>query len=179
MNQPTLEQLRYPVGRFEPRDRITAAERGELIDEIAALPQRLRAAVEELSDEQLDTPYRPDGWTIRQVVHHLPDSHVNSYVRFKRTVTEERPTICTYREGAWAELADARSAPVELSLDLLDALHRRWTRWLRTLDDAAWERSFEHPELGEVGLELNLQLYAWHCRHHLAHVTGLRERKGW
>lgn len=179
MTEQELEELRYPVGRFEPEPPVSAAERPGLIDEIGALPPLLRDAVEGLSDAQLDTPYRPDGWTVRQVVHHVPDSHLNSYVRFKWTVTEEKPTIKAYDQVAWAELADARSAPIGPSLDLLDALHDRWTGWLRTLSDDDWDRTFVHPEFGELDLNLMLGLYAWHGRHHLAHVTSLAEREGW
>lgn len=150
-----------------------------MIDDIAALPADLRAAVAGFSPNQLDTPYRPGGWTVRQVVHHVPDSHLNSYVRFKLAVTEEEPVIKPYDEAAWAELPDARGDDVEGSLLLLAALHRRWTHFLRSLDDAQFGRSFRHPELGVVTLDHNLQLYAWHGRHHLAHVTRLRERMAW
>lgn len=179
MTAPELEELRYPVGRFSRREDVSADERTGLIDEIAALPSRLRSAVVDLSDEQLDTPYRPEGWTIRQVVHHVADSHVNAYVRFKLALTEDRPTIKPYDQGAWAELPDARAEPVEISLNILDAVHHRWTLLLRTLDEEQWSRVFQHPEIGEVSLDTNLQLYAWHSRHHLAHVTTLAEREGW
>lgn len=179
MTADELEELRYPVGRFEAEPSIAREERSTLVDELARLPSRLRSAVEELSEGQLDTPYRPGGWTVRQVVHHVPDSHLNSYVRFKWAVTEERPTIRTYDQVAWADLSDARSGPIGPSLDLLDALHRRWTDWLRTLSDADWQRTFVHPEMGELDLDVQLQLYAWHGRHHLAHVTSLAEREGW
>lgn len=174
-----LERLRYPIGRFRARTGLSAAERSALIDEIAAVPGDLREAVAPLSAVQLDTPYRPDGWTVRQVVHHLPDSHMNAYVRFKLAMTEDEPGIKAYDEAAWAELADGRGEDLEVSLALLDALHRRWTAFLRSLDPEAWGRGFRHPELGLVTLEANLQLYAWHGRHHLAHVRGLRERMGW
>ena len=174
-----LEELRYPVGRFQRRGAMTPEERTAAIDEIAGLPRKLRDAVENLSDEQLDTPYRPDGWTIRQVVHHLPDSHVNSYVRFKLAMTEETPGVRTYDEAAWAELDDGRAGAIEQSLALLDALHERWTGWLRTFKDGDWQSTFQHPEWGAVPLDVNLQIYEWHCRHHLAHITGLRGRMGW
>ena len=179
MTTRELEELRYPVGRFSRRDDVTTEERAGLIDEIAALPSRLRSAVADLSDEQLDTSYRPDGWTVRQLVHHVADSHVNAYVRFKLALTEEKPTIKPYDQAAWAELPDARTEPVEISLDILDAVHHRWTLLLRTLDEKQWSRVFRHPEIGEVSLDTNLQLYAWHSRHHLAHVTTLAEREGW
>lgn len=177
--QDDPEDLRYPIGRFRPRTGLLPADRTALIEDIGSLPTDLRSAVSDLSPDQLDTPYRPGGWTVRQVVHHLPDSHLNSYLRFKLAVTEEEPTIKPYDEAAWAELPDGRSEDVEGSLLLLEALHRRWTRFLRSLDDVRFTRTFRHPELGAVSLEWNLQLYAWHGRHHLAHVTGLRERMGW
>jgi len=139
----------------------------------------LRAALSGLSEEQLATPYRPGGWTLRQLAHHVPDSHMNSYVRFRLALTEDEPTIKPYLEDKWAELSDAQSAPVELSLSLLDALHARWILLLRSIADDGWQRTFRHPELGLMTLEKNLALYAWHGRHHVAHVTSLRERKGW
>lgn len=179
LSEEELERLRYPVGRFRAKAGISADERRALIEEIAALPAKLRAAVSDLSPEQLDTPYRPGGWTVRQVVHHLPDSHLNSYVRFKLAVTESEPLIKGYDEAAWAELADGRGEDIEMSLTLLEALHRRWTAFLRSLDAEAYGRGFRHPEVGVVTLETNLQMYAWHGRHHLAHVTNLRERMGW
>ncbi len=174
-----LEGLRYPIGRFRPRTELSPGARRALIEDIAEVPKDVRAAVSDLSGEQLDTPYRPGGWSVRQVVHHLPDSHLNSYVRFKLAVTEPEPTIKGYDEGAWAELADARGEDVETSLLLLEALHRRWAHFLRSLNDEQFERAFLHPELGRVTLETSLQLYAWHGRHHLAHITRLRERRGW
>lgn len=176
---PELDALRYPVGRFRSRSGLSSRERSALIDDIALLPRDLRAAVSDLSAEQLGTPYRPGGWSVRQVVHHLPDSHLNGYVRFKLAMTEAEPTIKPYDEAAWAELADATGDDVEGSLLLLEALHRRWTHFLRSLAPEHFGRSFRHPELGRVTLETNLQLYAWHGRHHLAHITGLRERLRW
>lgn len=173
------EQLRYPIGRFQERARLSAEERNALIESIARLPADVRTAVAGLSAEQLDTPYRPGGWTVRQVVHHIPDSHLNSYLRFKLTVTEEEPTIKPYDEAAWAELFDARTADVEISLTLLEALHRRWTVFLRSLTTEQFARTFHHPELGRVTLDGSVQLYAWHGQHHLAHITRLRARKGW
>lgn len=174
-----MERLRYPIGRFGARTGLSGSERGGLIDDIGAVPSELRSAVSDLSASQLDTPYRPGGWTVRQVVHHLPDSHANAYIRFKLAVTEDKPQIKSYDEAAWAELADGRGEDIEGSLALLEALHRRWTAFLRSLDPDDWDRGFLHPELGVVTLETNLQLYAWHGRHHLAHITGLRERMGW
>jgi len=171
--------LRYPIGRFEAVARLSPVEREERIAALASLPEELRAAVAGLSPEQLDTPYRPGGWTVRQVVHHLADSHMNAYVRFKLAVTEEEPVVKTYDEAAWAELADARLAEVELSLRLLESLHARWVVFLRSLSPAQWERGFRHPEHGLMPLERVLQLYAWHGRHHVAHITSLRARMGW
>jgi len=139
----------------------------------------LRAAVAGLRPEQLDTPYRPGGWTVRQVVHHVPDSHMNSYMRFKLALTEDEPTIKPYDEKLWAELADTPATPVEVSLTLLESMHDRWVRLLRSLQDAHFERQFRHPELGVVRLDRNLALYAWHGKHHVAHITSLRERMSW
>lgn len=173
---PDLERLRFPVGRFRPRADLDAAARTALIDEIEALPAALRTAVADLPEAGLDTPYRPGGWTVRQVVHHLPDSHVNAYVRFKLAVTESEPTIKPYDEAAWAELADGRGDDLEGSLLLLEALHRRWCRFLRSLGDADFARAFQHPEMGRVPLETSLQLYAWHGRHHLGHVKSVLGR---
>ena len=150
-----------------------------LIDQIAEAPAKLRAAVEGLSPEQLDTTYRPGGWTVRQVVHHLPDSHLNSYVRFKLALTEDQPTIKPYHEDRWAELEDGRNAPVELSLSLLESLHARWVLLLRSLTAEDLARTFNHPELGIIRLDTNVSLYAWHGRHHIAQITSLRERMGW
>ncbi len=171
--------LRYPIGQFKWPGEITAGQRRRFIDQIEETPARLRAAVKGLSNEQIDTPYRPGGWTVRQVVHHLPDSHLNSYIRFKLALTEEEPLIKPYDQERWAELDDARTAPPETSLALLESLHRRWVLLLRSLTPADFARAFRHPELGVVTLEKNLSLYAWHGRHHVAHITSLRERMGW
>lgn len=171
--------LRYPIGRFTPPNPLTAADRARLIEEIESAPAALRRAVRDLDSPQLDTPYRPGGWTVRQVVHHVPDSHLNAYTRFKLGLTEDVPTIRTYEEKAWAELPEARTAPLEISLDLLDALHIRWVRMLRALDQAGFSRRILHPESGEMSLDVLLALYAWHGRHHVAHITALRTREGW
>ncbi|HYP29714.1 MAG TPA: bacillithiol transferase BstA [Blastocatellia bacterium] len=171
--------FRYPIGRFEFNGPLTGEQRKECIDLIEGAPARLREAVEGLSPEQLETPYREGGWTVRQVVHHVPDSHLNSYVRFRLALTEDRPTIRPYHEDRWAELEDARSAPLEVSLALLDSLHRRWVLLLRSLKDEDYSRTFNHPELGEVSLERNVALYAWHGRHHVAQINSLAERMGW
>lgn len=173
---------RYPIGRFTwDRDRppLTGAERGRLIEQIAAAPARLREAVSDLSPEQLDTPYRPEGWTVRQVAHHVPDSHLNAYVRFKWTLTETDPAIKTYEESEWAKLEDARATPVPVSLDLLEALHRRWVVLLRSLEDRDFARTLRHPESGPMNLDHLLAMYAWHGRHHVAHITSLSDRMGW
>ncbi len=171
--------LRYPVGEFRFPKSVSTGELATFIDQIAETPARMRAAVTGLNDAQLDTPYRPGGWTVRQLAHHVPDSHMNSYVRFRLALTEDEPVIKPYEEKLWAELADARSLPVEPSLVLLEALHARWVPLLRSLSESEWKRTFRHPELGLVSLENNAALYAWHGRHHVAHVTALRERMGW
>ncbi|HUJ51684.1 MAG TPA: bacillithiol transferase BstA [Bryobacteraceae bacterium] len=171
--------LRYPVGKFRFPEAITREERSNFVEQIAEAPLRLRSAVTGLDQSQLDTPYRPGGWTVRQVVHHVPDSHLNSYTRFRLALTEDEPTIKPYHEDRWAELPDARTAPVEVSLRLLECLHSRWVGLLRSLSDDQWIRTFRHPDLGLVSLEQNAALYAWHGRHHVAHIANLRERMGW
>jgi len=170
--------LRYPVGKFQRVETLTPAERREHIDAIAETPARLSAAVSGLNPEQLDTPYRPGGWTVRQVAHHLPDSHMNAYTRFKLALTEDVPTIKPYDEARWAELADAKG-PIEPSLSLLENLHKRWVVLLRSITPAEWARRFRHPERGIMTLDEQVALYAWHGRHHVAHITSLRERNGW
>jgi hypothetical protein len=150
-----------------------------MIDQIAEAPARLRAAVEGLTPEQLETPYRPDGWTVRQVAHHVADSHLNAYVRFKLALTEDEPGIKTYKEALWAELADTREVPVEVSLTLLETLHRRWVALLRSLSAADFERTVRHPDHGVLNLNQLVGMYSWHGRHHVAHITALRERMGW
>jgi len=171
--------LRYPVGPFSFEGTLSEKERQRLINEIAATPEKMRAAVAGLNDDQLNTEYRPEGWTVRQVVHHVPESHLNSYLRFKLAMTEDEPTIKPYFEDRWAKLDDALQAPVELSLDLLDSLHSRWVWFLRSLKPSDFQRAFRHPELGVVSLDKNVALYAWHGRHHVAHITSLRDRMGW
>jgi hypothetical protein len=171
--------LRYPIGKFERPASSSPDDRRRRIEEIAGLPAALRAAVEGLSPEQLDTPYRPGGWTVRQVVHHVPDSHINAYVRFRLALTEETPRIKPYDEARWAELPDARTLPPDVSLALLDALHDRWVTLLSAVGDDAWSRRIDHPENGPMTLDALLAMYAWHGRHHVAHVTALRERMGW
>lgn len=173
------DDLRYPIGKFRYEGPSNDDEKRAFLDDIARTPENLRTAVQGLSDSQLDTPYRPGGWTVRQVVHHLPDSHLNSYVRFKLALTEDDPTIKPYAEDRWAELADTKTTPVAVSLTLLDSLHYRWVRLLRSLTADDWKRTFRHPELGSVTLEKTLALYAWHGKHHVTQITSLREREGW
>lgn len=174
------DDLRYPTGPFESVSRrLTPDERAHHIDSIEGNPARMRAAVAGLGDAQLDTPYRDGGWTVRQVVHHVVDSHLNAYVRFKLAVTEDRPTVCTYEEKLWAELPDAKSAPIDGSLAMLEYLHARWVAFLRALDADAFRRVFVHPELGELNVDILLEIYGWHGPHHEAHITRLREREGW
>jgi len=170
---------RFPIGRYQPPSHIDEAIRNEWIGEMETLPEKLRKAVAGLSEIQLDRPYRPGGWTVRQVVHHLPDSHMNSYVRFRLALTENEPTIKTYQEAKWAELPDARQSPIEPSLHLLDGLHQRFTALLRSLTPEEFAKRFRHPELGEIRLDWTLGLYAWHSRHHVAHINDLRRRERW
>ncbi len=171
---------RYPVGKFSWQDeKLTFPQREHLIDEIEQAPARLRAAVAGLSDAQLDTPYREGGWTVRQVVHHLADSHMNSYIRFRLALTEQEPQIKPYNQDDWAKLVDARTAPIELSLRLLESLHQRWVLLLKSLTGDDFARTLRHPEQGVVGLDRNLALYAWHGRHHVGQINSLRERSGW
>ncbi|MDE3181330.1 MAG: putative metal-dependent hydrolase [Acidobacteriota bacterium] len=171
--------LRYPVGKFKGEGNLSYAQRENMINEIAGAPPRLREAVARLSDAQLDTPYREGGWTVRQVVHHLADSHMSAYVRIRLALTENGPQIKTYDQTKWAELADARTAPVELSLGLLERLHERWALLLRSLDAADFSRTINHPERGAMTIDQNIELYAWHGRHHVGHITSLRMRMGW
>jgi len=174
-----MTDLRYPVGEFSFDGDSTAEKREGWIQEIEVTPNKLRQVVQGLSAEQLDTPYRPDGWTVRQVVHHLADSQLQGYVRFRLVLTEQEPTIKPYFEDRWAKLSDAIGAPIEPSLGLLESLHQRWVLLLRSLSEADFGRTLNHPERGVLNLDANLQLYAWHGRHHRAHVAALRERKGW
>jgi uncharacterized damage-inducible protein DinB len=174
-----MEDLRYPIGRFAPPAELNHTNRGELITQIDETPSRVREAVRRLSAEQLQTPYREGGWTLAQVVHHLPDSHMNAYIRFRLALTEAEPTIKPYDEAKWANLTDASSSDIEASLVLLDGLHARWVSLLRRITPDQWALTYVHPERGLMTLDRTLALYAWHCRHHLAHITGLRERMGW
>jgi uncharacterized damage-inducible protein DinB len=170
---------RYPIGKFEMPKEVTAARRQQAIEEIASTPAKMRAAVRGLNDAQLDTPYREGGWTVRQVVHHVPDSHLNAYIRLKLALTEEKPSIKPYDETAWAELADCKSTPIEVSQTLLDSVHARWDRIWRSLKPEHFAKPFVHPEHGERTVDWLLFLYEWHGKHHTAHITELRKRKGW
>ena len=170
---------RYPIGKFEMPGQVTPARRLQAIDAIAATPAKMRAAVKGLDDAHLDTPYREAGWTVRQVVHHVPDSHLNAYVRLKLALTEEKPTIKPYNEAAWAELADSKSMPIEVSQTLLDSVHARWDRLWRSLKPEHFARVLVHPEHGERTVDWLLFLYEWHGKHHTAHITELRNHKGW
>jgi uncharacterized damage-inducible protein DinB len=174
-----LDDLRYPIGRFSAPASSLAGVRTAHIETLRVLPERIKAAVVGLSDPQLDTPYRDGGWTVRQLVHHLADSHANSYVRFKLALTEDWPTIKPYDEAAWAELADSRRLPVDVSLALLTALHERWVALLESLSDDDFRKGYVHPESGRQNLTKVLALYDWHSRHHAAHITRLRARMGW
>jgi hypothetical protein len=178
MMQP---DLRYPIGKFSrPKAALTSSERSSAIDAIANTPAALRAAVGGLNDAQLDTPYRPGGWTVRQVVHHVPDSHMNAYTRFKLALTEDTPTIKPYDEAKWAELDDGKSKLVDDSLALLEALHVRWVFLLKRMKPADFARKLNHPEWdAPMNLDVLLALYAWHGKHHVAHVMELRKREGW
>ncbi len=170
---------RYPIGRYQPPSEVTPAKRAEAIREIAAAPEKIRAAINGLSDGQLEAPYRDGGWTLRQVVHHVADSHMNAYIRWRLALTESEPTIKPYEEAAWAKLEDAAHAPVEVSLKLLVPLHERWVGLLRSVKDQEFSRTFRHPEHGVRTLDWMLFLYAWHGNHHTAHITELRKQKSW
>jgi uncharacterized damage-inducible protein DinB len=170
---------RYPVGKFSPpQGAVPAGERAQLLTQVAEAPAKLRAAIQGLNESQLDTPYRDGGWTSRQVVHHVADSHMNAFIRFKLALTEDNPTIKPYPENLWANLADQK-LPIDVSLPLVDNVHERWVTVLRSMRETDWARTFNHPELGVQRLDRALALYAWHGRHHVAHITSLREQKGW
>ncbi len=171
--------IRYPIGRGELIGEITPDLRLQWIKELQEAPMRLRIAVEGLSDKQLDTPYRLGGWTARQIVHHICDSNLNSYIRFKMALTEDNPAIKLWNQESWANLIDAKTAPVNVSLDLLDSLHIRWVMFLRSLSEVDFSRTFTHPESGIVSIERNIWNYSWHSRHHTAQIISLRERMGW
>ncbi|MGI9542130.1 MAG: YfiT family bacillithiol transferase [Cyclobacteriaceae bacterium] len=180
MDEQALEKLQYPIGKLKIPLTITSDNITTYIDQISVLPSKIRQSVQGLTDEQLDTPYRPGGWTVRKVVHHLADSHINSYIRFRWTLTEDQPTIKAYDEKSWAALPDACTSPVDLSLDLLDALHNRWVVLLKSLTADDMQKSYIHPDTQKaVRLDKNIALYAWHGDHHLAHIESLKERMGW
>lgn len=179
MEEKELNQLRYPIGKFSAPNEISAEQIKAYIKTIEDTPAKYKKAVQDLNEGQLDTPYRPDGWTIRQVVHHVPDSHLNSYVRFKLGLTENKPTIKPYDEAKWAELDDSKDTPVEVSLTLLESLHKRWAALLRSMTEKDFQKTIIHPERGEMRLDKLLALYDWHCKHHLAHIINLRKRMGW
>jgi hypothetical protein len=174
-----MSDPRFPIGKFHYEGTPSADQRRQFIAEIEHTPAMVRAAVQGLSPQQLDTPYRDGGWNVRQVVHHVPESHMNAYIRFKLALTEDEPTIKPYAEDRWAKLADVQSTPTEVSLALLENLHARWVVLLRGLHEDDWKRTFVHPDIGVVSLEKNLALYAWHGKHHTAHITELRKRMQW
>lgn len=173
MNESIELKLKYPVGRFVRPQNIAEADLAAWINDIEDLPERLAAAVNGLQEDRLETPYRPGGWTVRQVVHHLADSHMNSYIRFRLALTEDSPRIKPYREAAWAQLPDAKNSPIDVSLDLLRALHARWVVLLRSMPVEDFARTFEHPENGPMRLDISTALYSWHGRHHLAHISSV------
>jgi DinB superfamily len=172
------EALSYPVGRFDRDAPVTPDMRAAAIAIFAALPTSLRTAVAGMTTPQVDTPYRPDGWTVRQLVHHIADSHVNGYIRLKLAITEDRPTIKPYDQDEWATLPDS-ALPIEVSLGMVDAVHARWVAVWQSLSPEQFSRTFIHPDLGPMAVETHLHLYAWHCRHHVAHIANLRSRNGW
>ncbi len=174
-----MENIRYPIGKFAFDVDITPEKRGACIQDIRGLPAKLRSAVAGLSDQQLDTPYRDGGWTVRQLTHHIADSHMNAFIRWKLALTETGPTIKPYDQDEWVTTGDVTGMDVEPSLALVDGLHARWVRLLASLSPSDFQRIFNHPESGVVTLERQLQLYAWHGRHHVAHILSLRERKDW
>jgi hypothetical protein len=174
-----MSDARYPIGRFVPDTHPSPELRKRHIEQIAGLPPRMRQAVYGLSSDQLNTPYREGGWTVRALAHHVPDSHMNAYIRCKLALTEDTPTIKTYDEAAWAKLKDSELTPVEVSLTLLECIHTRWVTLLRSLDTQDFQRQWKHPELGTMNLDSLVALYDWHGNHHLAHITSLRERMKW
>jgi hypothetical protein len=182
MASPSNISLSYPIGKFSFPAETSAPQRRQWIDEVAATPAGLRAAIAGLTPVQIETPYRPEGWTVRQVIHHVPESHMNAFIRFKLALTEDAPMIKPYNEAEWAKTPDVAAAPLELSLTMLDVLHQRWVLLLRAMSDADFARTYRHPEYpdaGPIGLDKMLALYAWHGKHHTRHITALRERMGW
>ena len=179
MTSPSKTDPRYPIGPFTFDPDITAGKRTQSIAAIRDTPAALRAAVKGLTAEQIETPYRDGGWTIRQVVHHVPESHMNAFVRFKLALTEDNPTIKPYEEDRWVKLGDIPRTPIATSLDLLDLLHQRWVALLEVMKDGDFTRPLVHPDIGPITLDRLLQTYAWHGPHHVAHVTTLRQQRGW
>ena len=178
MTNAVASDPRYPVGKFSQEGPVTSAQRAQFLQQVAEAPTKLRAAVQGLSDAQLNTPYREGGWSSRQVVHHVADSHMNAFIRFKLALTEDNPTIKPYAEHLWADLADQK-LPIDVSLPIVDNLHQRWVAVLNSMKETDWARTFTHPELGVQRLDRALALYAWHGRHHVSHITELRKQKGW
>ena len=174
-----MTDLHYPLGKFEPKKEIASQKREVLIQHVADAPAKLRIAVNGLNNNQLDTPYRPGGWTVRQVVHHVPDSHLNAYIRCRLAVTEQHPTVKPYNQALWAELPDAKTGPIGMSLDMLEAIHKRWIIFLKSIKPEYFAKTLYHPESGTQNLDRVLQYYEWHGRHHTAHSTSLRERMEW
>jgi hypothetical protein len=174
-----MNDLAYPIGKFQRPATISAEDRRRYLTDLTAAPACFREVVQGLDDSQIDTPYRPGGWTVRQVIHHVPDSHLNSYCRFRFALTEDDPAIKSYPEDKWAELHDARTQPLEPSLRLLEGLHTRWVSLLSSLSENDWKRTFRHPEMGSLRLDTTLALYSWHSLHHAAHIRNLRRRNGW
>ncbi|MBA3680819.1 MAG: putative metal-dependent hydrolase [Bacteroidetes bacterium] len=175
-----MEELKYPVGHYQKPKTFTKEVLTEALSVIEQFPKKIKKEVESLSDEQLDTPYRPDGWTIRQVVHHCADSHMNAFIRIKLALTENTPTIKPYAEALWAELSDTKKLPIQSSLSIIEGVHFRWTTLLKNMNASDFDRGFIHPEKGkELSLHESTGMYAWHCNHHLAHITALKKRKGW
>jgi hypothetical protein len=174
-----MADLRYPIGEFQFNGNVSDSDRRHWIDTIESTPAKMRVAVKGFTEKQFDTPYRPGGWTVRQLVHHVPDSHLNAYIRLKLALTEESPTIKPYDEKQWAELEDSKTTPIETSLDLLENVHRRMTILLKAMKPGDFARKFNHPERGPMTVDSLLALYAWHGPHHVAHITELRNREGW
>ena len=180
MENKSVEDLRYPIGTFNKPEPITPEDLQGYINVIEELPGRLRTLVANLSEEQLNTEYRPDGWTVKQVIHHIADSHVNAYIRFKLALTEDTPTVKPYFEDKWAKLGDYKLTPIDVSLSLIDSIHARWINLLKSMDEKDFEMSFFHPEHGkEFSLDESAGMYAWHCSHHYAHIAELKKRKNW
>lgn len=178
-SSPSVDELRFPIGKFSFSGTLTPEQRAQCIEDIAATPAKLRAAVSGLSPQQIETPYRDGGWSVRQVIHHVPESHMNAFLRFKWALTEHQPTIKPYKEDDWAKTPDVAKTSIETSLTMLTALHERWVNLLRSLQPADFNRKLNHPESGEMTLDKLLALYAWHGKHHTAHITSLKKRLGW